>query len=231
MLTSWLDPQAVRWKTLPHVIGAATEACFNWRRVREILSLSAEPEHSEGELTMHTLFRLGLFVVLLAPFAILPDSAKAQEEEVIEVQEVEVVIVEPEEKSFGHKLLFYIPNRVFDVFDIVRARVRVGPGVAVDARVTKYGDVFAGGYSTIWVGLPGPRTEPKLPLPIGVEARAGIGVTDLVDVATEGPAYGYGEVGVGFQALIVGVDVGVDPIEAVDLLLGFLFIDVTGDDY
>lgn len=175
---------------------------------------------------MHNFLRLGIFALLLAPFAILPDSAKAEDEEVVIVE-----IVESEGKSFGHKLLFYIPNRVFDVFDVVRARVRIGPGLAVDARVTKYGDVFAGGYGTFWVGIPGPRTEPKIPLPLGVEGRAGIGITDLVDVASEGPTYGYGEVGVGVQALIVGVDVGVDPVEALDLILGFLFVDLTGDDF
>src|SRR5512136_3407887 len=70
-------------------------------------------------------------------------------------------------KSFGHRLLFYIPNRIFDVFDLVRARVRVGPGLAVDARVTKYGDLYAGGYSTLFVGIHGPRTKPRIPWPIG----------------------------------------------------------------
>src|SRR5262245_39031928 len=45
---------------------------------------------------------------------------------------------EPEpEYSFGHKLLWYIPNRISDVLDIVRARVRVGPGLEVGARVTE----------------------------------------------------------------------------------------------
>jgi len=134
-------------------------------------------------------------------------------------------------KTFGHRLLFYIPNRIFDVFDLVRARVRVGPGLAVDARVTKYGDLYAGGYSTLFVGLHGPRTKPRVPWPIGFESRAGIKATSLADVATQGPSYGYGEVGVGFQAAIVGIDVGVDVVEVLDLVLGFFFIDLTGDDF
>ena len=134
-------------------------------------------------------------------------------------------------KSFGHQLLFYIPNRIFDVFDLVRARVRVGPGLAVDARVTKYGDLYAGGYSTLFVGLHGPRTKPRVPWPIGFESRAGIKATSVADVATQGPSYGYGEVGVGFQAAVVGIDVGVDVVEVLDLVLGFFFIDLTGDDF
>ncbi len=134
-------------------------------------------------------------------------------------------------KSFGHRLLFYIPNRIFDIFDVARARVRVGPGFAVDARVTRYGDLYAGGYSTLFVGLHGPRTKPSIPWPAGFESRAGIKATSVADAATKGPLYGYGEVGVGFQAAILGIDIGVDPVEILDLLLGFFFIDLAGDDF
>ena len=55
---------------------------------------------------------------------------------------------EPSGKSFGHR-----PNRIFDIFDLARIRLRVGSGIAVDARVTKYGDLYAGGYSSLFVGL------------------------------------------------------------------------------
>ena len=157
-----------------------------------------------------------VLLLLLAPFSALAGEATQSESS---------------GKSFGHRVLFYIPNRIFDVFDLVRARVRVGPGLAVDARVTKYGDLYAGGYSTLFVGIHGPRTEPSIPWPIGVEARAGIKATSVADVATEGPAYGYGEVGAGIQLAIVGVDVGVDVVEVLDLVLGFFFIDLTGDDF
>ncbi|MGE5842628.1 MAG: hypothetical protein ACM335_10140 [Deltaproteobacteria bacterium] len=157
-----------------------------------------------------------LLVLLLAPVSVLAE---------------EVSHSEHSEKSFGHRLLFYIPNRIFDVFDLVRARVRVGPGLAVDARVTKYGDLFLGAYNSLFVGLHGPRTEPSIPWPLGFEVRAGVKATSLADLATEGPTYGYGEVGAGFQAAIVGMDVGVDVVEAFDLVLGFFFIDLTGDDF
>jgi hypothetical protein len=159
-----------------------------------------------------------LTTIVLLVFLLSPISALAEEEK-------------PSGKSFGHRVLFYIPNRIFDVFDLVRARVRVGPGLAVDARVTKYGDLYVGGYSALFVGIHGPRTEPRIPWPIGFEARAGIKATSLADVASEGPAYGYGEVGVGFQVAIVGVDIGADVVEVLDLVLGLFFIDLTGDDF
>jgi hypothetical protein len=161
-----------------------------------------------------------LTAIVLSVLLLAPVSAIAEEEK-----------AESSGKSFGHRVLFYIPNRIFDVFDLVRARVRVGPGLAVDARVTKYGDLYVGGYSTLFVGIHGPRTKPRIPWPIGFEARAGIKATSVADVATEGPSYGYGEVGVGFQAAIVGVDVGADVVEVLDLVLGLFFIDLTGDDF
>ena len=138
---------------------------------------------------------------------------------------------EPSGKSFGHRLLFYVPNRIFDIFDLARVRLRVGPGFAVDARVTKYGDLYAGGYSSLFLGIHGPRTKPGIPWPIGFESRAGIKATSVANAATKGPGYGYGEVGAGFQAAIVGIDVGVDAVEILDLVLGFFFIDLTGDDF
>lgn len=143
----------------------------------------------------------------------------------------EATETEPPGKSFGHRLLFYIPNRIFDIFDIARARLRMGPGLAVDVRVTKYGDLYAGAYGTLFVGIHGPRLEPRIPWPIGLESRAGIEATAVADVATEGPTYGYGEIGTGFQAAIVGIDVGIDAAEILDLVLGFFFIDLTGDDF
>jgi len=34
-------------------------------------------------------------------------------------------------------IICYIPNRVFDILDIVRLRLRVGPGISVGVRATK----------------------------------------------------------------------------------------------
>jgi len=91
-----------------------------------------------------------------------------------------------------HKIVMYIPNRVLDVFDIVRFRVRVGPGVAVDARATKVASAFVGSYASVYVGLPGPRNRPFPKLPIGFESRNGVQAS-VVDATVSGgvdPDYG-----------------------------------------
>jgi hypothetical protein len=140
---------------------------------------------------------------------------------------------EKKEHGFGHKLLLYIPNRILDVFDFVRLRVRVGPGIAVGVRATKPITLAFGGYTSIYAGLPGPRREPTINLPIGIENYVGAEVS-VLDGSNEGrfsPNYSPTEIGVSVHPLIVGLDVAVDPLEVVDLALGFLFIDLCGDDF
>jgi hypothetical protein len=43
--------------------------------------------------------------------------------------------------------LMYLPNRIFDLTDIVRVQVRAGPGWAVSARATRYLPLFMGDYT------------------------------------------------------------------------------------
>jgi len=133
--------------------------------------------------------------------------------------------------GFFDKLILYLPNRVCDVFDLVRARVRVGPGFAIGARVTRYGELSVHAYTSIFAGIHGPRTEPRIPWPVGIESRAGVAAVADTSTDLTSPTYGYGELGLGFHAGLIGLDVGVDPVEALDLVLGFLFIDLTGDDF
>jgi hypothetical protein len=131
-----------------------------------------------------------------------------------------------------HQVVMYLPNRLLDAFDIVRLRVRVGPGIAADVRATKVASAFAGSYATVYAGLPGPRNRPLPKLPIGVESRSGLQIS-LADAAVEdgvGPDYGPAEIGAGVQVVMAGIDVGIDPLEILDLVAGFFFIDLRGDD-
>jgi hypothetical protein len=130
-------------------------------------------------------------------------------------------------------VLLYLPNRLFDILDIVRARVRLGPGIGVGARATELADVFVGSYLSVYVGIPGPRGKTTIPWPAGLESRTGVEVS-LADATIDGPIgpdYGLAEFGVDGQFAIVGVAVGVDPFELVDALVGFLTFDLMDDDF
>jgi len=127
-------------------------------------------------------------------------------------------------------ILFYIPNRVFDILDIVRLRLRVGPGISLGVRATKPLTAFIGPHMTVWAGLHGPRGKPWLPLPFGFEARSGAQLS-VVDLAKSGAYYGPLEIGFEFQLFLLGPNVGVAPYELVDCLLGFFLIDIQNDDF
>ena len=126
----------------------------------------------------------------------------------------------------------YLPNRLFDLCDVVRLHVRVGTGFAAGGRVTRSLPVFVGDYRAVWVGLPGPRGRAKLPLPAGAEGEKGVEVASMrVGSGSKAPEYGVGEIGAGVMIYVVGVEIGVDPYEFVDFLAGFAGVDLAHDDF
>lgn len=159
------------------------------------------------------------------------DAAQSQSEPQTQTHSEPAEEPEPD-YSFGHKLLWYIPNRISDVLDIVRARIRVGPGLEVGARVTELVDFNLGGYATIFVGIPGPRRERVFNWPFGFDNMAGaeISVIDATTHYGDAPHYGVAEVGLGAQLAIIGFDLGVDVWEAVDFVTGLVTIDLEEDD-
>jgi hypothetical protein len=122
---------------------------------------------------------------------------------------------------------------VFDLLDILRLRVRVGPGIAARLRATEGLDVGLGSYSSLFVGLPGPRQQVELPLPLGLESYTGIevGPGDAELESGSSPNYASTEIGASVHALVTGFDLGVDPWELVDLAVGLVLFDFRTDDY
>jgi len=174
-------------------------------------------------------------VLVLALCLALPGFASAEEAATPPAEAPKAA--EPAKKEshgVGHRLLFWIPNRVFDVLDLVRLRVRVGPGISASVRATEIVDVNIGAHATIWAGLHGPRSEPEIPWPLGVETLATVEVSAAEAGSDEGrfgPQYGPLEVGAGAQLAIIGLDIGVEPYDALDLLAGIFLFDPKGDDF
>jgi len=120
-------------------------------------------------------------------------------------------------------VLLYLPNRLFDLTDVVRARLELGPGWAIGARATSFVPLFVGGYDATWFGMHGPRGYPSVPLPFGLDSGGGFGVG--------GGDYGAAEFGATVHLWMIGIDVGFDPRELVDFAAGFANVDLVGDDY
>ena len=168
---------------------------------------------------------------LLAGLPIAPEACGADDadEEAAEIVEGEVAKEKP---STGHRLLYYIPNRLLDIIDVFRLRGRLGPGLAVSARGTDYVSFFGGTYNTVYAGLPGARTPDRWRSPVGRERYKGFvffGI-DATDVTPYGPRYTPAEFELGAQLLIVGADVGFEPVELGDFFAGLLMYDPIGDD-
>jgi hypothetical protein len=170
---------------------------------------------------------LTLILSVVAPY---PAMAGAGTRILPQVETAAEATAETATRGIGQRLLFYLPNRVFDVLDIVRLRVRIGPGIAAGARATRPISAFAGAYTSMYVGLRGPRGEAQIPWPIGADNRAGLQIS-TADISSGAPYYGPLEVGAGFQAIIFGLDIGVAAWEAVDLAAGLILLDPQGDDY
>jgi hypothetical protein len=129
-----------------------------------------------------------------------------------------------------HPILMYIPNRLFDALDIIRARVRVGPGLSVGVHATAIADVFIGAHDTAYIGLPGPRGRAQIPRLVGYDVRPNTG-TPATDNAEHAPYFDPAEIEAEAQALIVGPSVGVALMEVVDFVGGFFCIDIKNDDF
>lgn len=129
--------------------------------------------------------------------------------------------------SFGSasasKVLKYVPNRLFDLSDVVRMQVRLGPGWALGVRATEFVPFFIGGYKATWLGIPGPRGRPKVPFPLGLDSSGGFGLG--------GGEYGAAEFGVCVHLFMIGFDVGFDPRELADFAAGWGGADISGDDF
>lgn len=136
------------------------------------------------------------------------------------------------EHGIGHKLLFYFPNRILDIFDIARLRLRVGPGLSFGARLTEPLSIVIGGHESVFVGLPGPRLAPVVKFPAGIENESGLGIHffDGNNLDKNTPDYSFSEIGYSLHALIIGGDVDVDPMEIADLIAGLVLFDLRNDD-
>jgi hypothetical protein len=140
----------------------------------------------------------------------------------------------PAAKTLGQRLTYYLPSRLADALDPVRARLRFGPGFGFGVRLTRPASFYAGGHAAFFIGLRGPRSAPIPPLPFGTEADGSRTVTAgsrRRAPVTVPPGYTVSELGLGFHLAIFGLDLGVDPLEVADLAGGLLTLDFRGDDF
>jgi hypothetical protein len=127
----------------------------------------------------------------------------------------------------------YVPNRVFDALDLVRLRVRAGPGSGVTLRAGDRLELLRGAYRTVFAGLPGPRRSrwPRLPVGLDVRYPRDPEAPPPEPVGWGDPGYGRGECAAGFQLGALGLELGVDVLQVLDFGLGLIGLDPSDDDW
>lgn len=136
----------------------------------------------------------------------------------------------PAEAGIVKNIALYLPNRIFDVLDIVRLRLRVGPGLSAGVCATEAAEVFVGYHDSVYGGLPGPRGKPQIPRLLGIEKRSGtkLSVIDLSESNLHNDPLGLGIQG---QLGIIGLNIAVNFFEVLDVVTGFALIDIAKDDF
>lgn len=137
---------------------------------------------------------------------------------------------EPEPRREGHGLigtiLWYIPNRVIDVFDMLRFGADVGPGIGLDGQATDALQARAIAQTSVGLGFQSLRHSP---VQTGVQSALGVGPVGG-DAQVGGWYRSPTDIRLGAHAAIVGAHVAIDPVEIADFVLGFVFIDIRDDD-
>jgi hypothetical protein len=149
-----------------------------------------------------------------------PPLQDAEEDEEAEEDE--------DESSTLGVILLYIPNRIFDLFDVARFGINVGPGFGFDARCTKWLKAQFITDTSVGVGL---QTLRHLPLCIRSQAKLGLAFISTPSMNLIDWHYGDYDLRVELYVLLVGAHVAVELGEIVDFIGGIFTWDPMNDDF
>lgn len=156
--------------------------------------------------------------------------------------------------GFLYRLLFYLPDRAFDLLDLVSFDVHLGIGAFANVHATRAAQVGAGLRTKIGVGLHNPRSiglanEAEVgvaALALGSEAFSGasVGIPGGLALASDsmagmhwpsGTVYrtyrDYWALGASLTAGFVGFEFDFHPIQIFDFIGGIVLIDFARDDF
>jgi len=130
--------------------------------------------------------------------------------------------------SIGHTILMYLPNRILDLFDMVRAGVNVGPGIGFQLKATDFAQVSFMSRLSAGLGLQSLR---HLPAYAAAESGVALGPVDASGNLGIGWYQSKTDIRVEAHVAIVGAHAAVDPVQILDFILGFFTVDISDDDY
>ena len=128
----------------------------------------------------------------------------------------------------GKKILFYLPNRILDLLEVVRLGVHVGPGIGLDVRASRFIQLAADTSANVGVAWQG---RDKLPVVSQIYHTMALGP---VRVGTgTGLRYKHtaSETSLVANAGLVGFLAAYDSMELLDFVFGWTTYDLKKDDW
>ncbi len=164
-----------------------------------------------------------------------------------------VALRQPVDARWYEHVLWYLPDRVLDIFDIVSFDVHLGFGIWVDAHATRALQVTAG-FRTVggfgWhdhrsLGIQTQSQAALNLLPFGAEGysamqagTSGVRAGTWSEAGLHNPSSrlyqdykDYWAIGGGATAVVAGAEVDVHPIEIFDFLVGWFLFDPSNDGF
>ena len=135
-------------------------------------------------------------------------------------------VPESEDPSLGNRVLYWIPNRLLDFWDIVRIDGGIGPSLGGAVRLTRYVQIASRKFApaSLRIGAMGRR------LPIMLESSDEQGIEPFAySPSTQRDICTY-EVGLGLEFIIAGAYLGICPEEFFDFIGGIFLLDFEHDD-
>lgn len=129
--------------------------------------------------------------------------------------------------SAASSLVNYPVDRLYDLFDIARAGVCVGPGAGIAVVPTEAAQLALLTRTSVGVGLQSLRHPP---VQTGAELLVGVGPLEANPDAGVQWVRSFTDLRLDLHLALVGGYLAVDPVEIVDFVLGFVGVDLRGDD-
>lgn len=165
---------------------------------------------------------------MLRPFQVDPGQDQTEKETSTQVETTAPLEEKEEERTIFLHIFYYLSSRVLDLFDIARVGVSSGPGIGIDLTFTQYCNLAAMMKKSVGLGF---QTFRHLPVEWGPVDSVNMGYLKIEDEPEEGPWYrSPGDIRLEIHFIQIGAHAAVEVIEIVDLLLGFVCIDISDDD-
>jgi hypothetical protein len=130
--------------------------------------------------------------------------------------------------NWEHSALYYFPNRLLDLFDVIRFGVDIGPGIGIDAAFSQHARFAAMYRHSLGLGYQTFRHQPMKNFSMEQYNILGPHSYVLDGIAWYEQEWDFR---LELHLLVVGAHACVNPFEIGDFFMGWFMVDPADDDY